>query len=153
MSDLVVAHQRIATMSEGAIGQVRELEGLARTLPQVSIDTDHIIHGGMYARTVMVPAGAMITGALVKVATILIVQGDATVYIDGGPMVLEGYNVLPAGAGRKQAFIAHTDTYLTMLFPSDAKNIDEAEQEFTDEHEILSSHRDTEINHITITGE
>lgn len=154
MGDLVVpAVPRIGAMSPLAVEQVRELEGMARQMPQVSVGTDHLIHGGMYARTIMVPAGVMITGALVKVATILIVSGDCTVFIDGGPMDLCGYHVVPASAGRKQAFVANADTWLTAIFPSDARDIDEAERQFTDEYELLSSHRETEINRLTVTGE
>lgn len=161
MTDLVVAagtevaveRKAIPAMSERAIGNVRQLETAARALQQVSIVTEHVIHGGMYARTVMVPAGTMITGALVKIPTMLIVHGDCVVYIGSGPMELTGYNVLPASAGRKQAFVARTDTWLTMIFPTSAAGVEVAEHQFTDEVELLSSHRDAEINRIIITGE
>jgi hypothetical protein len=153
MPDLALARPRIAPMGDAAIENVRRLESLAREMPQVAIATDHVIHAGMYARTVLVPAGVMITGVLVKVATLLVVHGDAVVYVDGGPIELRGYNVLPASAGRKQAFVAQTDTHLTMIFPSDAKNVEQAERQFTDEIERLSSRRDAESNRIILTGE
>ena len=147
------AKRSIPAMSPEAIDKVRRLEAVVLVMPQTSIVTDHVIHGGMYSRTVMIPAGTVITGALIKIPTLLIVQGDATVYIGDEPMVLSGYNVVPAAAGRKQAFVAHTDTWLTMIFPSDAKDVGLAEEQFTDENYLLASHRDTEINNITITGE
>jgi hypothetical protein len=153
MSEIVTARRHIAAMGDAAIENVRRLESLASELPQVAIATDHVIHAGMYARTVMVPAGVMITGVLIKIATLLIVHGDAVVYVDGGPMRLRGYNVLPASAGRKQAFVAQTDTHLTMIFASDAKTAAEAERQFTDEIDRLSSRQDTESNRIIITGE
>ena len=38
-----------------------------------------------------------------------------------------GYHVIPASAGRKQVFVAHADTDLTMLFPSHAATVEDAE--------------------------
>jgi hypothetical protein len=99
------------------------------------------------------PGRTVITGALIKIPTLLIVQGDATVYIGDEPMVLSGYNVVPAAAGRKQAFVAQRIRWLTMIFPSDVKDVGLAEEQFTDENHLLASHRDTGINNITITGE
>lgn len=150
---LLAMRTAIPAMTPQQIDKVRQLETMALTHEQVPIVTEHVIHGGMYARTIMVPAGTMITGALIKVPTTLIVQGDCTVYIGEGPVEVHGYNVIPASAGRKQAFIAHTDTWLTMMVATDAKDVDGAEQHFTDEVELLGSHRDTELNRTVLTGE
>ena len=46
--------------------------------------------------------------------------------------------VLLAG---KQIFISKTPVIITMTFPTSAKTIEEAEREFTDEHELLLSRR------------
>lgn len=131
----------IAPMSQEAIEKVRRVETAARKLEQVPIETDHVFHAGVYARTVMIPAGVLITGTLIKIATLLIVSGDATVFIGDGAVRLTGYSVVPAAAGRKQVFYAHTDVYLTMVFPTDAKDVDAAEREFTDEIDLLMSRK------------
>jgi hypothetical protein len=136
-------------MSNIAIDTVRQLEDIALTLPQVSIDTQHAFHAGMYARTIMIPATVLLTGALIKIATLLIVSGDALVYMDGKAEELHGYNVFSASANRKQAFMALTDTYLTMVFPTEAKTVEEAEAQFTDEADKLMSRIGN--NEITIT--
>src|SRR5471032_2473707 len=102
MRDLAASQPRIAAqipaqipaMTARAIDKVRRLEGLASALPQVPIRTDHVLHAGMYARTVFVPAGVMITGVEIKIPTLLIIDGEATVYVDGEPMRLSGHNVL-----------------------------------------------------------
>jgi len=143
MPDLVPSSTQIAPMSAAAIDRVRRLESLASALPQVPIGTDHVFHAGVYARTIKVPAGVMITGVLIKIPTLLIVQGDAIVHVEDGPLELRGYNVLPAGAGRKQAFVALTDTHLTMIFATDAADVDAAEREFTDELDKLVTRRET----------
>ncbi len=137
MSSLVKQVGNIPAMSEVAIEKVRALESASLTLPQVDIKTTHLIHGGMYARTIMIPAGVVITGALIKIATILIIDGDVIVYIGDDIIDMNGYNVIPAASGRKQAFLAKSDVHLTMIFPSNAVNIEQAETEFTDEVNML----------------
>lgn len=132
----------IGPMRELDLGKVRELEGLAEKQPQVPIRTEHIFHAGIYARTIYVPEGVMITGVLIKVPTLLIWQGDVTVYVGGDePFRIRGHNVIPAYAGRKQAFVAISDMALTMLFPTKATTVEEAEEEFTDEADKLLSRR------------
>jgi hypothetical protein len=140
MRDLVTARS-IKAMSPDAITKVRGLEALAMDLPQVDIHTEHLIHAGMYARTIMVPAGVMITGALIKIATTLIVSGDCAVFMDNETTELKGYNVLSAEGGRKQAFLAHTDLHMSMLFATNATTVDQAEREFTNEIGLLLSRR------------
>jgi hypothetical protein len=143
MRDLAttIAERRIAAMRPEAIDLVRRLEGEASTLPQVRIETTHTFHAGLYARTVRIPAGSMITGTLIKIPTLLIFQGDALVYLGDGHVRLKGYHVLEASAGRKQVFVAHADTWLTMVFATTATTVEDAETEFTDEAHLLLSRR------------
>ncbi|NQW53016.1 MAG: hypothetical protein HQ465_17410 [Rhodospirillales bacterium] len=143
MRDLAPSRPHIASMSSAAIDRVCRLESLASVLPQAAIGTDHVFHAGVYARTIKVPAGVMITGVLIKIPTLLIVHGDALVHVESGPLELHGYNVVPASAGRKQAFVALTDTHLTMIFATDACDVDAAEREFTDEFDKLMTRRET----------
>jgi hypothetical protein len=141
----------IPTMSREAIDRVRQLEEETLQMPQVDIATHHVIHGGLYARTICVPAGVLLTGAEIKRPTVLIVSGHAHVTLDGDTVRLEGYHVLPASAGRKQAFLAVEDTMLTMLFPTCAQSVEEAEAQFTDDADRLMSR--TGENTVVITGE
>lgn len=153
MSNLVVAENRIPAMTDQALAKVYELERFVATLPQESIETQHVIHGGMYARTILVKAGVVLTGALINVPTILIINGDVRVYIGDEVLELHGHNVLAASKGRKQAFIADTDTWLTMVFATDAQTVEDAEDEFTDEAALLMSRHESAKNSIIITGE
>ena len=142
MADVTVQHPTIPAMDEAAIDAVRQLTAAMAELPQVPIRTQHILHAGLYARTVFVPAGVIIAGVLIKIPTLLIVQGDALVYVGGASLRLEGYNVVPAAAGRRQVFVAESDLHLTMLFASDAASVDQAERQFTDEFEQLVSRKE-----------
>jgi hypothetical protein len=148
---LVVSENRIPAMSVDAIAQVRELEQISMTLPQVPIATHHVLHGGLYARTITIPAGVVLTGALIKIPTLLIVSGHVAVTVGEKTVELAGYNVLPASAGRKQAYLALSDTEITMVFPTSAMTVEEAEDEFTNEAYLLFS-RSGE-NMVVITGE
>lgn len=153
MNDLISSGVRIPPMSLESIGKVRQLEAITQQLPQVDIATDHVLHGGMYARTICIPAGVVLTGAFIKIPTLLIFNGDATVNAGDDAMTLSGYHVIPASKHRRQAFLAHEDTYLTMLFPTSAITVEEAEDEFTNEAHLLFSRKSDAVNHIRITGE
>ena len=153
MNQIVATEKRITSMTPVAIEKVRKLEDAIRGLPQVCIETDHVIHGGMYARTVTLPAGAVITGALIKVPTILIVSGHVRVFLDDEAVDIHGYKVLAASAIRKQAFLVFEDTVLTMIFTTDAETVEACEDQFTDEADQLMSRWGDAVNTITITGE
>ena len=141
-------------MSDESIEQAVEAERVLKSLPQVFITTDHILHAGVYIRTVMIPKDVVITGALMKRSTNLIISGHVLVFI-GNDKVREykGYNIITASSNRKQVFIAKEDTYLTMFFATKVDNIEDAEEEFTNEIDILMSRHPIGINNITITGE
>jgi hypothetical protein len=133
-------------MSVEDVDNVRRIEAALLQHPQVDFKTFHVIHGGMYSRTVMVPANHIITGALIKIPTQVIVVGDAKVLVGDKVLNLSGYNVLPAQSGRKQIFRAITDIYITMVFPTKAQTVSDAENEFTDEANLLASNRDESQN-------
>lgn len=151
MNGLSVVRPQIQAMSKDSLARVEALEECMLDLPQLELTTGHVLHGGMYARTVVIPAGVAITGALIKVPTMLIVQGDASVMVNDGDVRLTGYNVIPASKDRKQAFVAHEDTAVTMVFATQAKTVEEAENEFTNDADRLMSR--TSSNNVIITGE
>lgn len=153
MANLAFAEKRLPAMSVVAKEKVRALEKILLEKPQVSIPTSHVLHGGIYARSLMIPAGVALTGATIKISTTLIISGEVIVFIGDKTITLRGYNVLPASADRKQAFIAVTDTHMTMFFATKAKTVEEAENEFTDDAHLLFSRYPSAINNITITGE
>ena len=132
----------LPVMGQSEVESVRRLEKAALELPQTPIPTDHVFHAGMYARTITIPAGVALTGAQIKIPTILIISGDALVYGENGPTRYAGYHVALGQCGRKQAFYALQDTCLTMLFPTTATTIEEAEMQFTDEYEKLFSRKE-----------
>lgn len=126
-------------MSLTQIDGVKAFEDYALQFPQVTIDTSHTFHAGVYTRTIFIPEGVVMTGALIKIPTTLIIYGDVTVTVGDGSMRLTGYNVISASSGRKQIFYAHTDTHLSMIFATSCTTIEDAENEFTDESDRLQT--------------
>lgn len=153
MLELVRAGDRIPAMTPAAIEKVRELETINREAPQLQIDTHHVIHGGMYARSIKLEPNTLLTGAMIKKATILIVVGHVIVYVGHEAQELQGHHVIAASAGRKQAFVTKSETYLTMIFATKAKSVVQAEDEFTDEADMLFSRHNGNLNHVILTGE
>jgi hypothetical protein len=152
MHEVMVA-PAVPAMSPQVIAKVRTLQAELAKFPQVPVRMHHVLHGGMYARTCYVAAGHLAACCLVKVPTIVVLAGSAELYVGKDePLRLDGYNVVPASAGRKQVFHSVTDIALTMFYVTKAKTVEQAENEFTDEADTLASRRDN-LNTIVVTGE
>jgi hypothetical protein len=145
---LAPLHAAIPSTPDDQIEALRRLEQFSlERVKQEPATTHHLLHAGMYHRTVMMPAGSVLTGAEIKRATTLVVHGDVETNIGR----ITGHAVLPASAHRKQMFIAYSDTWLTMSFPTLAQTVEQAEEEFTDEAHLLFSRYNQNI--VVITGE
>jgi hypothetical protein len=142
----------IKPMSAAAIDVVSNLEAEMLKAEQVDIQTVHVIHAGLYSRSIRMPAGVVLVGALVKIPTVLTISGNCSMLIDGEWIEFAGYHTVPASAGRKQVFYAHADTFITMTFKTDAQTVVQAEAEFTDEFNKLMS-RESSGDIVIITGE
>lgn len=105
------------------------------------VEMEHALHAGMYARTCRLAANQVITSVLIKIPTLLIVNGDCVVLAGEGWKEMKGYNVLSALARRKQIYVTLGETEITMIFPTNAQTVEEAEDEFSDESANLLSRR------------
>lgn len=141
MSQALSANTKLPTMQGWQIEMVRQVEAHNLRAPQVDIETTHALHAGLYARTIMIPAHVRLTGALMKIPTLLVFCGDAHVMMGDHLQHLVGYHVLEGEAGRKQVFRTYADTWLTMSFATQATTVEEAETEFTDEYDRLMSRK------------
>lgn len=152
MSALAFPALTLPATTPGLIEKLIALEGLLIGNEPADLPTDHLIHAGMYARTVTMPPDMVLTGALIKRATTVIVAGSGFVLIGESLAEFDGYHVIPASAGRKQMFVSRSELRITMLFPTSVKTVEEAEAEFTDDCDRLLSRRQ-DANTIRITGE
>ncbi len=125
--------------------KVLALQAAIADVDQVMLTPEHLIHAGMYARTIRMPPGVVLAGALLKVATIVIVSGPCTVFTGEEARDLDGYHVLAGAAGRKQAFVSRGEVCITAIFPTDAQSVPGAEAEATDEalqtHQFLENEK------------
>jgi hypothetical protein len=137
-----------------AIEKVNRLTvAMRERLPAVPFVTEHLLHGGQYLRTVRLPANTLVAAVLFKRATSLIISGACTVYSNDELIEVNGpHVVVPCAAGRKIALITRSELQATMSFPSDAKDVETAQKEFTDEYDQLPplSHEWEHV--VTITG-
>ena len=119
------------------VEDVRRLEAFILTLPQIDLQTKHIVYGKVSARYGLIPAGCALTGALTKIDNICVLIGDITVTTEDGVRRLTGFHVLPAKAGAKRAGIAHEDTWWVTLHHTELTDISAIEDEMTDESAML----------------
>lgn len=121
---------------------VRALEDATLGLPQVHLQTEHLVHGGMYCRSGMIPAGTLLTGALTRHDNVCLVVGDITVTTDEGVRRLTGTHILAAKAGAKRAGIAHADTWWVTIHATPLTDVREIEDDMTPESAQLQTRRD-----------
>lgn len=124
-----------------SLDAVRRLERALLQLPQVDLPTEHIMHGGLSARTITIPAGTVLTGALTRLDNVCVVCGDITVTTDDGVRRLTGVHVIPASAGAKRAGVAHADTTWVTLHRTDLQGAEAIEDEMSSESAQLLTRR------------
>lgn len=139
--------------SPAVLAQLDEINKLILSCPQIELATEHLFHGGMYARTIRLKPETKMMGSLIKLATVLIVHGDCSVLIGDQRVELTGYNVIPGCAGRKQLFWTHGPVEMTMIYPTALGTVEEAEDEVFAESDQLMSRRDGSGDTIVFTGE
>lgn len=155
MSDLAVTRPMLPAATPDWIAKVREIECRGREQPQVRIVTEHILHHGIYTRTICVPKGTEFAGALMKKPTTVTLVGAALVRSGEGSLQhVTGYAVMPASAGRKQVFKALSEFLIVSTAARvDAKTVREAQAELTDDVHLLSPLDDPSLHVIVETGE
>lgn len=152
MNDLVVPMASLPATSPELLSRIEALQDQLVGNEPVDVPTQHVIHAGMYARTIVMPKEMVLVGSLLKLATLVIVTGSAAVLAGEEWLELEGYNVIPASSGRKQVFVSRSPVIITMMFPTRARTVADAEAEFTDEAAALLSRRQ-DANTVVITTE
>lgn len=121
--------------------QVAMLEAALMDLPQRDLQTTNVVHAGMCARTIFIPAGTVLTGAMTNCDNICVVSGDISVTTDDGVQRFTGYNVLPASKGKKRAGVTYADTWWTTVHVTELTDILAIEHEMTDEAALLQTQR------------
>lgn len=108
-------------------------EDYALTRPQVDIPIKHHIHGGMYIREAVIPAGLVITGQIYLFDHFdIMVSGDITVSTDTGETKrLTGYNLFEGLSGKKRAGYTHEETVWITIHAADGEDGDQIQESIT----------------------
>lgn len=149
MNDLAERAPQLVAPDAPTLAAMRDLDVLMAAQPQIEARVDHLLHAGMYARTCFLPAGVLASGTVLRRATVLVIHGDVTIFTGNDSARLTGFHVLPGLRGRKALFRTHAETQMTMVLPSDAQSVDEAELDITDEPHLLAKLP----GNVTITGQ
>lgn len=136
----------IKQSSELLVSNLKEIEKKMLTKEQIKLLTIHSLYNGVYTRTILLKENEVICGALIKIPTTLIINGNIQVSDGDSVIDIVGFDVFLCEPNRKQLMKANGNTSITMLFKTDAKTIEEAEQEFTDDFLSLVSRREDSIN-------
>lgn len=131
----------IKPISEREEEWANEIRHRVEQMPQYNFPTYCHLFAGIYSRTVIMPPNAILVGAKIKVDTFVIVSGHCVVNINEKLMELKGYHLLKASAGRRQVFRSFDETYITMQFSTESKDLAECEKIFTDEWEQLLTNK------------
>ena len=156
MTNSIAVHaaKPLPSMTPDVVNKVRKAEAFLMQNPQVPIATSHVLHAGVYSRTIVIVKGVVLASALIKRSTNLVISGHVRMFVgEGTPREYKGFHCIPASAKRKQIIVALKDTHLTMFFATNAATVEEAEEEFTEEADMLVSRQPGSLNNITITGE
>ena len=140
---------KVTTSNPSRVKEVMKL-AIARTLARagvrlllhtqathVSVDGEWIVTAEQRQPDEQSPAGGVSSSANDVARWMARVLGEGTV---------DGQEVIPADALRKQVFLAHSDCDITAIFPTEAGTVEQAENEATGEAENLLSRREGNPN-------
>lgn len=142
----IIKANKIQPITKEDMDLVLALENEVKKLPQMNVVTHHTLHAGVYTRTALLKKGTVSTGSFMKIPTTILINGNLRFLVGKKVHNIIGFKAIPACANRKQFAYAIEDTYITMLFKTNANTIDEAEEEFTDDFEFLISRNTNSIN-------
>lgn len=93
---------------------IYRLEDELLKLPQVEMPVEHAFCAGLYARTMHIPAGTALTGAIHRQESFFLVRkGKLIVSTDNGPRTLSPGDMSVSNIGTKRAGVALTDVEVT----------------------------------------
>jgi quercetin dioxygenase-like cupin family protein len=114
--------------------KILELEDKIAAMPQIEGKVDHLFVDGLYARTLYIPAGAVLTGKVHRRDHInFLMKGTIRVMTDEGMKLLEAPQIISSKKGIKRAGFAITDTEWTTIHATTATDVETAEEELVEE--------------------
>ena len=110
--------------------KILEAEKFLSSLPQVEVEPVHTFADGLYSRTILIPAGSVITGKVHKNSDLnVVVYGHMRVRTEDGLREVHGPCQFAGCAGVKQIGYAYEDTLWTTVHATRTTDLDELEKE------------------------
>jgi hypothetical protein len=101
------------------------LENEILKLPQVELPITHEFVDGVYARSMFIPAGTVLTGAVHAHDCFSVIRfGELMIYTEAGMAKVGTGDLLPSKAGIKRAGYAITDTLITGFMANPSNETD-----------------------------
>lgn len=101
--------------------KVAIMERAMLDMPQVAMEPIHHFADGLYGRELFIPAGTLIVGKVHKRDHLnFLIQGDITVFTDGGMKRLKAPCILKSKAGIKRVGFTHEDTIWVTVHATDS---------------------------------
>ena len=116
----------IALPADTKFQSIYDLEAALLRLPQTEIPLEHDFCNGLYARSIAIPAGAVITGAVHRSESFWVVRAGELVFTNdnGDPMVAHAGCMGVSPAGIKRAGLALTDCIFTTFHANPDNELD-----------------------------
>lgn len=110
--------------------KIMRAESLIAQQPQATLRTDSHFSDGLYARTIHIPAGTILTGKIhLRAHLNIISMGTILVKTDAGDVEITAPAVINSEPGTKRLGYALTDCVWTTIHASDAATAEAAEDE------------------------
>ena len=110
------------------------LEKVLLTLEQVECPVSHYHIDGVYVRSMFIPAGTVLTGAIHNKENVsILAQGTIRVTNGSDSKVITAPYIMVDHAGIKRLGVAETDVTFINVWRTDLTNIDELEKELRSE--------------------
>jgi len=96
--------------------EIEQIEGEMLKFPQLAIEPRHYFAEGLYAREILIPAGALLTGIIHRTETLNVVShGEMIVWTPHGTRRVKGPCTFVSGPGVKRIGIALTACLWTAI--------------------------------------
>lgn len=112
------------------VAQIRRLQDVLATLPQIETEPAHYFADGMYGRELFIPAGSVVVGKMHRHEHLVqLLSGEATVYTDNGMERIVGPRTWVSPPGVKRALMTHTDClfFTVHLNPENTRDLEAIE--------------------------
>ena len=122
----------LARSSGELLTAVETIENEMKQMPQVEMRLEHHFAKGLYARELHIPAGTLLTGKIHKYEQINILsKGQIRVLTQNGIVEVSAPFIVVSPPGTKRIALAITDCVWITVLPTDEKDPQAIEDQFT----------------------